>query len=139
MTDPITIEEALAWADESSHPDTLYHSRYVNGAVHVLAAEVRRLQLAKNGAYSERNKLVAALSMMFPASLERHPEEDKTWEDDWRWVVYLDLPTGQASWHLHDSEVVQFGHLPRMAGRKWDGHTTEEKYSRLAKLSVYVF
>ena len=90
------------------------------------------LEKAKNGAYSERNKLVAALSKIFPASLERH--EGEVWEDDWRWVVFIDLPTGQVSWHLHDSELRQFDHLPNKCGRKWDGHTNEQKYERLAAL-----
>ncbi|MEN3308914.1 MAG: hypothetical protein V7603_5116 [Micromonosporaceae bacterium] len=35
-------------------------------------------------------------------------------------VVYLDLPTGQVSWHL-----------PAYS-RTWDGHTTVEKYQRVA-------
>ena len=95
-------------------------------------AELASVKAQKDGAYSERNKLVAALSKMFPASLERHPDEDKSWEDDWRWIVFIDLPAGQASWHLHDSELSQFDHLKRGQGRKWDGHTTEEKYRRLA-------
>lgn len=91
------------------------------------------LEKVKNGAYSERNKMVAALSKIFPASLERH--DGAEWEDDWRWVVFMDLPTGQVSWHLHDSEIPQFAHLPRQVGRKWDGHSTDEKYARLAAIS----
>jgi len=89
---------------------------------------------AKDGAYSERNKLVAALSKLLPASLERHPEEDKDWEDDWRWIVFIDAPTGQLSWHVHDSELPMLDHLERGTGRSWDGHTTDEKYERLEAL-----
>jgi hypothetical protein len=95
---------------------------------------VLELDAAKNAAYTERNALVAALSKMFPASLERHPAEEE-WEDDWRWIVFIDLPTGQATWHIHDSELPNFAHLPREAGRKWDGHPTAEKYARLAALT----
>lgn len=98
-----------------------------------LRTENIRLTEAKDSAYQERDKLVAALSKLFPASLERHPQEEE-WEDDWRWIVFIDLPTGQASWHIHDSELPMFEHLPRLAGRKWDGHTNEEKYRRLAAL-----
>ena len=101
-----------------------------------LSALLQDAKGAKDGAYAERNKLVAALSKLFPASLERHPEEDTTWEDDWRWIVFIDLPTGQASWHLHDSELPQFSHLTRGAGRKWDGHTNAEKYDRLSRLTL---
>lgn len=97
-------------------------------------AQLAELRAAKDMAYRERNKLVAALSKLFHASLERHPDEDTDWEDDWRWVVFIDLPTGQVSWHIHDSELDLFDHLPRLQGRKWDGHSTEEKYERLARL-----
>ena len=94
-------------------------------------SEVARLKDEKNAAYHERNLLVAHLSALFPSSLERHPETDTDWEDDWRWVVYIALPTGQVSWHIHDSELAEFDHLPRFDGREWDGHTTKQKYERL--------
>jgi hypothetical protein len=96
--------------------------------------KVESLESAKDAAYAERNKLVCALSKLFPSSLERHPDSDTTWEDDWRWIVFIDLPTGQATWHIHDSELAMFAHLPRNTGRTWDGHTTPEKYERLAGL-----
>ncbi|WP_040891313.1 WDGH domain-containing protein [Zavarzinella formosa] len=103
-----------------------------------LLDEITALRKAKDAAYSERNKLVAALSKLFPAWLERHP--DSAWEDDWRWIVFLDLPvvsgSGQVSWHIHDSELSQFDHLERRSGNSWDDHTTEEKYLRLACLRV---
>ena len=99
-----------------------------------LLAYVREITASKDGAYSERDQLVAALSKLFPAGLERHPDEDASWENDWRWIVFIDLPTGQASWHIHDSELSMFDHLPRFTGRTWDGHSTPEKYARLALL-----
>ena len=92
--------------------------------------EIEALKKQKDLAYSERNKLVALLSKLFPASLERHPEEDKDWEDDWRWVVYIQLPTGQVSWHIHDSELPLFDHLPAHQGVKWDGHDNSLKWLR---------
>lgn len=104
-----------------------------------LKAKVAELEKVKDGAYSERNQLVAALSKVFPASLERHPEDDKDWEDDWRWIVFIDLPAGQCSWHLHDSELPRFAHLKRGKGRAWDGHTTEEKYARLEALELGLY
>jgi hypothetical protein len=97
--------------------------------------ELEATKTAKDGAYAERNKLVAFISKIYPASLERHDENDKTWENDWRWIVFIDSPCGQVSWHIHDSELPMFAHLPRGAGREWDGHTTEDKYARL---SAYV-
>ncbi len=91
---------------------------------------------AKDQAYRERNMLVSALSKFFPSSLERHPDSDTAWDNDWRWIVFIDLPTGQATWHIHDSELPLFDHLIRHLHPKWDGHTTEEKYQRLAAIEV---
>lgn len=103
-----------------------------------LTAEVERAYLAgeegKNGAYQERDMLVWALSKLFPAHLARHSDEDKDWEDDWRWIVYVQLPTGQVSWHIHDSERDMFDHL-KIEPNEWDGHNTERKYQRLQALT----
>ena len=98
-------------------------------------SEAARLREAKDGAYRERDQLVCALSKVFPSRLERHPDSDKAWDDDWRWIVFVDLPTGQASWHIHDTELEWFSHLSVRSGNSWDGHTTEEKYRRLAALT----
>lgn len=99
-------------------------------------AEQAKARADKDGAYEERNRLVALLSSMFPSSLERHPDEDLTWSDDWRWVVYIDFPYGQASWHIHDSQLSLFDHLKRFQGRKWDGHSTEQKYASVAAMTI---
>jgi hypothetical protein len=78
--------------------------------------------------YAERNKLVAALSKLFPAWIGT----DGT--PGW-FVVYIELPTGQASWHFKESERNLVSHLKEGGAMCiWDGHTTEEKYERLAKL-----
>lgn len=121
-------------------------SHYEQQCRDIVATETKYLELqlneakeAKDNAYKERDQLVAALSKLFPASLERHPDEDTTWENDWRWIVFIDLPTGQASWHIHDSELPLFAHLPRRQGRKWDGHSTPLKYKRLNALAVQYF
>lgn len=87
----------------------------------------------RDGAYAERNRLVAALAKVFPAC--RAETEIEGWEPDWRWCVFVTLPTGQASWHIHESELPAFAWLP-IEANPWDGHTTEEKYQRLAALRV---
>lgn len=102
----------------------------------------------RDQAYLERNELVCALSKIFPAWLERHPEHEE-WEDDWRWIVFIDIPAkffpdpnisavhdavwrGQLTWHIHDSELNKFNHLDRKLGlNSWDGHDSVEKYRRL--------
>lgn len=97
-------------------------------------AKLAEMEKQKNMVYHERDQLVAALAKQFPASLERHPEHE-TWDDDWRWIIFIDLPTGQVSWHIHDSELLLFSHVPRR-GWRWDGHSTEEKYRRLNALTA---
>jgi len=112
-----------------------------------LQAQRAELEAAKNTGYSERNQLVLALSKLFPAWLERHPIEETDWDDDWRWIVFIEIPVGapagtltelgqaeQLTWHINDREQPLFEHLQVRDGNSWDGHTTAEKYARLARL-----
>jgi hypothetical protein len=99
--------------------------------------EVAQLRAQKDQAYAERNRLVAAFAAMalwqgWRVGLGRHVGEN--WEDDWRNIVFIDLPSGQVSWHIHDSELQQFAFLPQYKGA-WDGHSNEEKYQRLAAIT----
>ena len=87
----------------------------------------------KNPAYGERNQLVLFLTKCYPSYLGRHAEEDKEWENDWKNIIYIESPAGQLSWHIHDSELPMFEHLPSFKG-EWDHHTSEEKYGRLRSL-----
>lgn len=95
--------------------------------------EIERLREALNGAYTERNRVVALLASVFPSGLKRTSIPD--WDEEWNGCVYIDLPTGQASWHFHDREAHLFSHLPPYE-KDWDGHTTEEKYDRLARSAL---
>jgi hypothetical protein len=89
--------------------------------------------------YRERDQLVAALSKIYPSHLAWHEDDD--WEDGWRNIVCIHLPTGQAAWHISNDEIVLFDHLHQQKDH-WDGHTTDEKYDRLGALhniSKYLF
>lgn len=102
--------------------------------------EVKQLLLTakklKDSAYKERNQLVAFVSKLYPSHLCRHPNDDKTWEATWRWIVCIHSPNGQLTWHIHDREKKLFKHL-KIKKEHWDGHTTEQKYNRLARIKVY--
>jgi hypothetical protein len=89
---------------------------------------------ARDAAYRERDQLVAALSKMFAAHLAIHDPLPEGWDPEWRYLVCVHLPTGQATWHIHENEVMLFGHLA-VAPQHWDTHTTEEKYRRLNALT----
>jgi hypothetical protein len=45
--------------------------------------------------------------------------------------VAIDLPTGQVTWTLHDSEVALFEAVVGANQGEWDGHSTDEKHKRL--------
>lgn len=98
-----------------------------------LLERIKELEARKDAAYLERNQVVAALASAYPSGIARTTIEG--WSEDWHGCVYIDLPTGQASWHYHDSQAYLFAHLPAYKG-SWDGHTTEEKYTRLAAIST---
>lgn len=87
----------------------------------------------KDAAYLERNRLVALLASLYPSGIAR--TDIPGWLPEWHNCVYIDLPTGQASWHYHDSHAHLFAHLPPYR-KQWDGHTTEQKYERVAALGA---
>lgn len=105
----------------------------------------RNCQTQLNAVYAERDLLVALLARIVenldfpPFDSWRCKHEDKpgeNWEDDWRNVIFITIPTGQLSWHVHDSEMHLFDHLALLDPSefpecKWDGHTTEQKYERI--------
>jgi len=91
------------------------------------------MEARKDAAYLERNQVVAALARCFPSGIARTAIEG--WSEDWHGCVFIDLPTGQASWHFHDSHAYLFTGLPPYT-KPWDGHTTAEKYERLAALAA---
>jgi hypothetical protein len=97
----------------------------------VLARELAEAREAKDSAYRERNQVVAALAKLFPSGTKA--TDIPGWDPEWNGCVYIDLPTGQVSWHYHVSDGALFSNLPPYAG-DWDGHSTPEKYERLAAI-----
>jgi hypothetical protein len=90
----------------------------------------------RNNAYTERNMCVALLAQYaqwFGHHVGIKEHQGEAWDDEWRNVLFIDLPTGQVSWHLKKSELVNFPGIGTYEGQ-WDGHDTEEKYKRVEKL-----
>lgn len=84
--------------------------------------------------YEERNRCVALVARMAiwagcRAGVAQTAIEG--WDPSWHGCVYIDLPTGQVSWHFHDSQSYLFADLPPYMD-EWDGHDTPEKYRRVA-------
>lgn len=53
-------------------------------------------------------------------------------EENWP-VVYIELPTGQVSWHVPTCERPPGCEVPTKPGYEWDGHTREEKARRISE------
>lgn len=86
---------------------------------------------SRNAVYEERNRLVALISKVFPSCIGIDEKE----EEGWQHVIYVDLPTGQCSWHIPDFQLEHFSHLD-IIDVEYDGHTTEEKYQRIENLTT---
>ena len=96
---------------------------------HEAANHIEKLESVRDGAYTERNRLVAFIASIYPSGVKKTAIPG--WDEAWHNCVYIDLPVGQASWHYHNDEAHLFAHLPPYES-KWDGHTTEEKYERIS-------
>src|SRR5579859_7928922 len=84
--------------------------------------------LALDAVYSERNQCVALIARMalqigYPVGLRTSSD----FEPGWQKCIMMDLPTGQVSWHIKDSELGLLAGVPEYT-EEWDGHDTEEKY-----------
>lgn len=78
--------------------------------------------------YSERNTCVALIASMaegldLPIGI-RPDEDDPGW-----YILFIDLPTGQVSWHFQESEKPLFPYP--LYTKAWDGHSNEQKYERV--------
>lgn len=84
-----------------------------------------------NNAYTERARLVAHLSKCYPSY--KVVKNDVPYQG-YNTIVYVESDNGQMSWHIADDDVHLFEHLEDVDIEEvYDGHTTEEKYERLAQ------
>ena len=140
MAEPMTEERLREikdfnelWLEHKDYEGLSFDLLECTDEIDRLRAEVERLRAEKDGAYHERNQVVAALAKMFPAGVAVDPDEP-----DWP-VLYIDLPDGQVSWHFQRSEAIDLlAGIPKYDG-EWDGHSTEEKYTRLKSLAPRYF
>lgn len=78
--------------------------------------------------YRERAYLVAHLASYYPSAAGYTDPAAVDWL-----VVSVQMPEGQACWHIAKRDEHLFEHVPRVDTLPWDGHTTEEKYRRVAE------
>lgn len=83
-----------------------------------------------NATYRERNACVSLIAKMAHKQGLKvgilHDETALAFHN----VVYIDLPSGQISWHIADEDMDYFEGLPVYEGH-WDGHDTPTKYERV--------
>ena len=91
------------------------------------------LKAEKDEAYRQRNVLVAALARMYPSGIRR--TEITGWSDDWHGCCFIDLPSGQISYHYHDSQAHLFDGLPPYT-KEWDGHDKKTVEDRLLTITA---
>lgn len=84
---------------------------------------------ALDNAYRERNAVVAALIRVGGYRAWRMLAPDA---EGW-WIVYAETPMGQVSWHVAPVDIRLFDGVP-VGSDPWDGHSTAEKYDRVARL-----
>lgn len=146
-----TSGEIAAWRQKFKSDPWSYHhadwpyaeSERANGAIveplypasriKALEALVAEKEGEKDGAYAERNQcvgLIAKFALVLGYKVGIAKTAIEGWSEDWHGCVYIDLPTGQVSWHYHDSDAWLFSFLPPY-GSAWDGHSTPEKYERV--------
>jgi hypothetical protein len=77
--------------------------------------------------YRERAHLVAHLAAYYPSTAGYTDPKAMDWL-----VVTVQLPDGQATWHINKGDIDLFEHVVRH-DVPWDGHTTAEKYERVEK------
>lgn len=87
--------------------------------------------LEKDAAYLQRNQLVALLARIYPSGI-RQTQIDG-WSHDWNGCCYIDLPSGQISYHYHDTHSFLFSELPEYKVA-WDGHDKPVVKDRICNL-----
>ena len=96
------------------------------------------LRTQRDNLKQEQIIIVSLLSTLFP-SVIAYRTADEGGDDGGRsyngYVVYMDLPTGQVSFHVgEDSRGSWFEHLKLANIPVWDGHTKETKWERIVAL-----
>jgi hypothetical protein len=139
MTGLITPEQAAFEAFQAARaarnpmmPATAWTHPAVDGARDYWRAAAKAAIEAdpdRAALYRERARLVAYLAACYPSEMTEDHEGDP-WP-----VVFVLGPTGQMSWHIARADLDLFDHVGwHGIEPQWDGHTTEQKYERLAEL-----
>ena len=123
--DPEAIKQFLSDLDKVIYgiPDVEDPDSSEDSDLSSINAETERLL----DVYAERNRIAQALGKM--AMEMKYNVGIKNDSEDKEYVIlYIDLPTGQVSWHIPRRELI--GKFPEYNGN-WDGHQIETKIERV--------
>ncbi len=84
-------------------------------------------QSGPDEAYLDRNLAVQVLAVL--ARQLGYQAGIRNREDEWP-ILYVELPTGQVSWHIPKEEIAAY--FPDYPG-EWDGHDLKEKRDRIRR------
>lgn len=128
------LQQARMWANcaiacsDSSQIIELEHQELT--AIEQANQAIVSQKQALDAVYAERNQCVALIARMASIMGDRVGlRTSSDFEPGWQKCIMIDLPSGQVSWHLKDSELPLFD-FPDYPD-PWDGHSTEEKYRRV--------
>jgi hypothetical protein len=100
--------------------------------IYALQRALNEAVKTKDTAYAERDKCLVLMALLaqrigLKVGMGIDPKADGP---EWASVLFVDLPAGQVSWHIHFGETHWFYFVGAYDG-KWDEHTTDEKYRRV--------
>lgn len=140
VTDPEEAERIAKKFGGGGHPRaagwrTSYIAHFDEG--NLASAEVSKilddLQNENDSVYEERTYVVAALSRAFPSGIRA--TSIPGWNPAWESCVYIDLPSGQISYHYHNRHRSLFQDLPPYQ-KPFDGHNKAIVHQRLSALGL---
>jgi len=111
---------------------------------HKIKSERDAMREQKDNAYTERNRVVSALATAMiqlghKAFIMPHKSDDADW-GEWQNVVCIEIDGfGQFTWHIHDRHLPIFSQLKHVDENVWDGHDTEDKYTRLNSVAKWMY
>lgn len=96
---------------------------------------VQNIEQNRQSVYRERNMCVAAIVRAAIQNNWNVGYVQEQFEDGIWYIIYIDTPNGQISWHISSKEYEEYfkGICINKYNSKWDNHTNEEKYKRLHK------
>lgn len=82
----------------------------------------------------EKGLLVCLAARMHDSLISPHHKHESGWDPGDGWLVYVNLPTGQVSFHIdHEMKTLLASNIKVVKSPVWDGHGLDEKWKRIVK------